>query len=324
MTIGKVALIAGVLVLIGAIAVLSSWSGSKALRVSRAQVASRTSPAPLVPRSATAPQLATSNAMIHLTPRQRFRRAGDYAAFVDEIAAPAGAGDPEAQFVMAQALRYCDQGIGRFFRKPDGSARSLNDAQLRWANRPAGKQAEIAEVYDRCHAFLDDSEAHAATRSWSQWLSNAAAAGYPAAEAKQADFLRAAALTSTNDALTTGAPSLLDNARDLAVAAAASGDPDALATMANWVDAKSRSNEESGELSAAWLLIACERGFDCGASSEWMRGVCNWDPQCGPAETYENILRRQFGSRFDQVQRLATDIGTAVDAKDAEGIRSHL
>jgi len=261
-----------------------------------------------------------------LTLRARFRKSRDYAALVDEIASAARSGDPEAGYLMAEALKYCDQNIKRFFSKPDGSTRALNDAQIKWANRPAGYQEEIVDVYNRCHSFIDNTERKSETALWSTWLDKEAAAGYPAAEAQQADDMRTAAVLAAANRSSQGADasSTLARARNLALSAAQSGDPDALITMANWVDAKKHSPEDYGNLVSAWQLAACQRGYDCGENSDWLRSLCNWDPQCGNDETVEDYLQRQLGTRFDDVKNLADAIGSTVDAKNAAGIESYL
>jgi hypothetical protein len=236
---------------------------------------------------------------------------------VNELVASARGGNQSAAYVVGEALKYCDENLSRFFRKPNGSVRSLNDAQTRWANRPAGYQAEMVDVYERCHSFLDDAELKAAPSSFSNWLDQAAAAGYPPAQAEKADAIRVGLLLGDNSA---AQAVTLDNARNLAVSAAQSGDPDALIKMMNWVEVKNRTLEEYGDLVSAWELLACQRGYDCGESSEWLRSMCNWDPQCANGETVADYLQRQLGTRFDDVQNLAKAIAAAVDAKDGAAI----
>jgi hypothetical protein len=253
--------------------------------------------------------------------RDRLRKSRDYAVLVSELVASARGGNQSAAYVVGEALKYCDENLSRFFRKPDGSVRSLNDAQTRWANRPAGYQAEIVDVYERCYSFLDDAEPRTAPSSWSNWLDQAAAAGYPPAQAEKADAIRIGALRDDHSTLQSVT---LDNARNLAVSAAQSGDPDALIKMANWVDSKNRTSEEYGNLVSAWQLLACQRGYDCGESSEWLRSMCNWDPQCASGQTVADYLQRQLGTRFDDVQKLAKTIAAAVDGQDGAAIQSHL
>lgn len=258
--------------------------------------------------------------------RERFRRSKDYAEFVKSISAAAGAGERDAEYFTAEALKYCDENLNRFFRTPGGTTRSLNDAQQKWASRPAGYQQEIVVTYDRCHAFLEEPELQDATSAWKSWLKRSADAEYPPAEAEQADLMRITALVSGGGtgATSDGGPTAYEQAKSLALMAVQSGDPDTFIKMANWVDGKSHAPEEYENLVSAWQLLACQRGLDCGPTSEWLRSMCNWDPQCAEGQTVSDYLQRRLGSRFDDVQRLATDIARAVDAKDVAGIQSHL
>jgi len=120
-------------------------------------------------------------------------------------------------------------------------------------------------------------------------------------------------------------PPTVGPARDLAVAAALSGDPDSIFEMMNWVDGTTHSTEESRVLLGAWGLLACQRGYDdCGPSSQWLSSVCTWDVQCAEDKSVIDTLRRQYGDRFDDVQDLANSIGLAIDQKDQKAVESFL
>jgi hypothetical protein len=54
------------------------------------------------------------------TLRQRFREANDYSQLVKDVEAQAVAGDPEAQYVTAEALRWCSQTLKLYFIRPNG------------------------------------------------------------------------------------------------------------------------------------------------------------------------------------------------------------
>ncbi len=260
-----------------------------------------------------------STTQTQLTLRERFRASRDYAEFIRRIEPAARAGDVEAEFLVAEALKYCDENVKRFFRTRKGAERSLDDAQLKWAHMPAGYQHEIVDVYDRCQAFLADPEMSGTATPWRPWLDKAAAAGYAPAQAEKADGLRVAA------SLGDGAdPAGQEQARALALLAVKSGDPDAVVKMANWVSGKDRSPEEYGDLVSAWQLLACQRGYDCGPRSEWLRSMCNWDPQCADGQSVEEYLQRQLGSRYDEVRKLAAAIGNAVDEKNTAAIQPYL
>jgi hypothetical protein len=252
--------------------------------------------------------------------------ARDYAAFVATIRASADAGDPQAQYLTARALRYCDEALKRYFRTTAGGARSLTEAQRHWANRPPSYQQLIANAYERCHVYAEDQSPEHATSAWGPWLAQAAAAGFAPAQSEQAELMRLASL----DAAATGAAGPLptqdtNHARDLALVAVLSADPDSILVMANWVDSTRRPAEEYAALVSAWQLLACQRGYEgCMAGSDWVLSVCTTDPQCSPEDAMTDALRRQLGNRFDEVQGLANAIGAAVDAGDPAAIESFL
>jgi hypothetical protein len=259
--------------------------------------------------------------------RTQFRRSKNYAALVRDIAAPATAGDPTAEYLTARALKYCNDTIRLHFRNRQGVSRTRNEVEVRIGKYPVGLQQEILEAYDRCHEFLADSGQPDSMSVWKSWLDRASAAGYAPAESlkaglsREADLLRDAQNASGGDVV----PPTYGPARDLALHAVMSGDPDSIMEMANWVDGTKHSVDESADLLGAWHLLACERGYDdCGPQSEWLREMCNWDPQCADDSSITDSLKRQFGSRFEDVQNLAKSIGLAIDQKNQQAIESYL
>ncbi len=258
--------------------------------------------------------------------RRKLRLSRNYAAFVRDLSAAVRSGDPEAEYVSAEALQYCDEELKRFFRLPNGRLRTLPEAQSRWANRPAGYQAEIVDVYDRCHEFLDDPDNAPTAFSWKSLLDRAAASGHPAADAEEADLIRAEATLSGGVVKPDGndTPLTLQDAKNLALSGAGSGDPDALMRMSNWIDSKNRTPEEYGDLVSAWQIAACQHGYDCDQNSDWLRSLCNHDPQCAGGETYLDYFRRHLGSRFDDVLNLGNQIDNAVTSGDPAAVQAHL
>ncbi len=164
-----------------------------------------------------------------------------------------------------------------------------------------------------------------ATTAWTSWLDKASTAGYPPAQSLKADVSRRAELMgdAANAAAGDLVPPTAGPARDLALAAVLSGDPDSIFEMMNFVDGTKHSTEDYGILAAAWGLLACQRGYDdCGPSSEWLRSVCSWDVQCADDNSVTDSLKRQFGDRFDDVQNIANSIGLAIDQKDQKAVES--
>src|SRR6202035_5498724 len=191
-------------------------------------------------------------------------------------------GEPIAQHLTARALKYCNDiaNLHKSFRNPGGSLQTRNEVEVRVGKYPVGLQQEILEAYDRCHDFSADTSHADATAAWESWLDKASTAGYTPAQSLKADVLRQeewmhdAANASAGDII----PPTAGPARDLALVAVLSGDPDSIFEMMNWVDGTKHSTQDSGNLAGAWGLLACQRGYDdCGPKSQWLRSVCSWD-----------------------------------------------
>lgn len=239
--------------------------------------------------------------------RDRFREAKDYARFVAEIAPLASTGNPEAEYLMAKSLKWCAQISRLYFVKPNSEVRTLEEVQAIAAARPVGlSQEEIVMIYTRCRGFLEDPEMLKTSLTWNQWLDKAVDAGYPAAIAQQALLSEEA------------------QARDLALSAVQSGDPDAIFSMSDWVRTGTRTEEETATLISAWKILACQKGYDCGPGSDWMLSACSWNPQCANGRTYTDVLQRQLGSQYDEAVRLANSISQAIVSKDVQALRSYL
>ncbi len=257
--------------------------------------------------------------------RAAFRQASDYHEFVGGIRHSADAGDPVAEFLVAKALRYCADNL-RMFLAIDGTRRTLDEVQVRMAQIP-GAFERSNEVYRHCHTYLENPALAPLTADWKRWLDSAATAGYPPAITEKADVMRVADLMKDAAGADAGdvIPPTEGPARELALAAVKSGDPDSILGMVNWVDGTKRNGEANFDLESAWELLACRRGYDdCGANSELVRSVCMFDAQCQNDAGVIESLRRRLGNRFDDVDRLATEIGVAVDSGSSKAIEAFL
>jgi hypothetical protein len=271
------------------------------------------------------PTLPASTSIVNL--RVQFRQSRNYAEFVRGLAGAATTGDPIAEYLTARALKYCHDNAHWLFQTPVGSLRTRNELEVRVGKYPLSLQQEILEAHHRCQGFSQDATQTDATSAWESWLDKASAAGYPPAQSLKADVSRQAELMRDAANATGGdiVPPTVGPARDLALVAALSGDPDSIFEMMNWVDGTKHSTDDYGALSGAWGLLACQRGYDdCGPTSQWLRSVCSWDVQCADDNSVVDTLRRQFGERFEDVQNLANAIGQAIDHKDQPAIESYL
>jgi len=249
--------------------------------------------------------------------------AKDYAAYAKSIRPDAEGGSIEAQYFLSAALRYCKENLGIFFLIPGKPSRTLVEAQYRWAKRPLGLRQEIDDTYARCHAFLEDPAAASQMAEADDWLDKASAGAYPLAQMKKA-ILQFQATMVASASQKANLPSR-DQVQGLALQALeSSSDPEIIWTMTDLANELDTPAENRGIVSSAWQLLACQRGYDCSADAEWLRNVCNYDPGCYTGETGEDYLERHLGAHLDQAQRVATAIGTAIDAKDWDLLTSYL
>jgi hypothetical protein len=261
------------------------------------------------------------------TLRQRFREAKDYAQLVKEFEAEAVAGDPEAQYVTAEASRWCGQTLKLYFIRPNGQIKTLDQVQERRATQSAGiSQDELMQVYTRCHGFLEDPDLQRSMTLWSQWLDRSVAANFPAAMAEKARLMESDVLQASGGQLPSSQTAFgtEDEAMDLALRAVWSEDPDAIFMMRDWVRSGNRTEEENATIISAWQILACQKGYDCSPTSDLMKGLCDWDVQCADGQPYTQYFQRQLGTQYDDALRLAKAIENAIAAKDVQAIRSYL
>jgi hypothetical protein len=266
------------------------------------------------------------------TLRQRFRGAKDYAQLVKEIGPAAADGNAEAQYVTAEALRWCAQELKVRFIRPNGQVRTLDQVQARRAMQPAGlSQEELTTIYTRCQGFLENPQLLKNTGSWEQWLDKAVSVNYPAAMAEKARLLEGEIMLASVSQLPRdqqphdqSAAVTEDEVRDLALRAVRSGDPDAIFDMSEWVRAGDRTTEEDATLISAWQMLACQKGYDCGPNSDFMKFRCDWDPQCSDRDSYVEYFQRHLGTEYDDALGLAKTIEQAIAANDVRAIRSLL
>lgn len=259
--------------------------------------------------------------------RQRFREAADYAQFVASIAPLASAGNAEAEYLTAKSLRWCAEISRLYLRKSNGDPRTLEEVQANAAAKPSGLSREtIAMIHARCRGFLEDPDLHKMSLSWNQWLDKAADDGNPAAIALRASLLQSQLMLESHSTLPhpERAADAEAQARELAISSAESGDPDAIFLMSDWVRTGQRTDQETATLIYAWKILACQNGYDCGASSDWMLSACSWNPQCADGRTYTDFLQRELGSQYDDAVRLAKSISEAVASKDTQTLRNYL
>ena len=240
----------------------------------------------------------------------------------------ATAGNTEAQYLTAKALKWCAQTMHLYFIRPNGEVHTLEEVQARLAAKPVGiSEQALATIYSRCQGFLESPELRKSTGSWSEWLDKSADGGYPAAIAQRAANLEFQLTLESHSSLPhedrgTDAEA---QAKELALSAAESGDPDAIFLMSEWVRAGNRTQDETATVINAWKILACQKGYDCGPNSDWIMSACIGNPQCADGGTYVDYLQNQLGgSQYDDALRMAKLIDEAITAKDVQTLRSYL
>jgi hypothetical protein len=316
-----------IVVVIGAIA-FASW---KALESRSGDAPARQAPL-TVEQVATKPSVVTaanspvaSKATQSL--RQRFREAADYAQFVAGIAPLANSGNAEAEYLTAKSLKWCAEVSRLYFQKSTGEVRTLEEVQANAAARPVGLSSETIEmIYARCRGFLEDPELRKMPLTWNHWLDKATLDGSPAAIALHASLSESQLMLESHSTIPHPDRGLDAEvqARESALSAVESGDPDAIFSMSDWVRTGQRSVQETAVLIDAWKILACQSGYDCGPNSDWMISACSWDPQCANDRTYTDYLQQQLGSQYDDAVRLAKSIGEAIASKDSQALKNYL
>jgi TPR repeat protein len=251
--------------------------------------------------------------------RGAFAKATDYYAFVRDSILAARAGNPQAEFYVSEALDFCSYGYKIFFHQGKGETPpSLEEAIGRLTGRAPNSVPVIREVYERCHALMENDIRQWGTRE--EWLSKAADAGVPAAQAKAAGEL----ITSTGLAEAERPPPITAHEQDPRVLfrrAVESRDPEALYTLAGFQGSlNERTNsaaqrQQSFKDRLAWILVACQAGYDCGEDARWHKLMCVLDSQCGSHESgLDWVYRVAQAGHLDGLDERAAELSAKLEA----------
>ena len=249
--------------------------------------------------------------------RAQFHSADDYWDLAESLYVPARQGDPAAQYWLSRALSYCEGLYDWYFivHLSNGAVRhrTLDEAQQLTAARPLFTVDDVRDIQNRCQRLRSaDGPPFGTSR---EWLDSATAANYPMAQASAARY-RAVQVRQT-DADAAGAAR--EDARRLAFEAMRSHDPEVMVQLGD-VAANLAGNDPAEARKQQWLwpLAACLREAKCESMSEWMHLFCNVDTQCQPFETPVDVIRRQAGNDFDEIERRARELNEKIDAGTLE------
>jgi hypothetical protein len=246
------------------------------------------------------------------------RQADDYWAFARTAHEAAVRGDGAAQWHLGLALNECDFTYKTYFLQsvPGGGTRyrTVDEARehaIKNIVRPQfTTDEEFTILQKKCGRLVQASDRPFGTGE--DWTEAAVASGYPLAQAAKAYTL---ALQGRYDRETEKAPARLAEARSLAMDALRTKDPDVFLQMAGVSEALTgRSDAEARKQGLSWTLVSCLRSPDCESLQETMRLRCKFDTQCQPYETPLDIIRRDAGNDFDEVERRARELNEKIDA----------
>jgi hypothetical protein len=246
--------------------------------------------------------------------RARFRAAGDYLEFAQQVLPAARAGDAAAQFYLSSALGYCESLYEWYFveRSRDGRVRhrTLDEAQQITTVRPYFTADDVRDIQSRCQRLRsrDDAPFGAAN----QWFDAALTQGYPLAQANAAFTL---AVQSSQRGDIQKVRIAREEARRLAFDSLRDGDVEAM--MQTGEVGAYLAGEGSAQAPVrrwSWLLAASLRGGDSPEMLEWMRMACRIDTQCQPYEAPADVIRRKAGNDLGEVERRAREINEKIES----------
>ena len=249
--------------------------------------------------------------------RAQFRAADDYWDLAQSFYVPARQGDAAAQYWLSRALGYCESMYDWYFivHQSNGTVRhrTLDEAQQLTASRPVFTADDVRDIQERCQRLRSaDAPPFGTSR---EWLDAATTANYPLAQASAARY-RAVQVRQTD---VDAAHAARDDARRLAFDALRSRDPEVMAQLGDVAaNLAGDDPDEARKQQWLWPLAACLREAKCESMSEWMHLFCNIDTQCQPFETPVDVIRRQAGNDFDEIERRARELNEKIDAGTLE------
>lgn len=269
---------------------------------------------PAQPRPGDAPAATASKPDLYA----QLRASNDYHEFASQIIDAARKGDPSAQYYLSSALTYCESLYDWYFivYGPDGTPRhrTLDEAQQLTAERSVFTPDDVRDIQQRCQKLRKAKPPPFGTSQ--EWLAAAMTSDFPLAQVSSAlNFAMQGHQRGDADK----ALASREEARRLAFEALRTRDPKVMAQVGQ-VAANLAGDDAAAARKAqwAWPLAACLREAQCESLTEWMRLFCNVDTQCQPFETPLDIIRRQAGNDYDEIERRARELNEKLDAGTLE------
>lgn len=246
-----------------------------------------------------------------------FAHASNYWDFAHQILSAAKSGDADAQYYLYHALTQCASDNKMYFVRA-GQVQTLEQA-LQWAQRRNLSPDYARTVYERCHEFLGGDSTDLGNAS--EWLSEAMEAGQPQAQADTALDRIVQQQIQVAQQTATGSSSSFDSSPDgqdpraLLRLAVESKNPDVLFAVGGAQGYLLPPGSDTKVSQLAWYLVACQRGLDCSANSDWVRISCATTiTLCAGLNSSIPFVQILAGQDWNSVQEYASEINAKLDS----------
>jgi hypothetical protein len=247
--------------------------------------------------------------------REDLKNAEDVWEFASSVLAEAKRGNGAAQYYLALALYDCRAFDQMYFRNGNHH-RTYDEAMQNAVNRGGINWEYVSRVFKRCKRLVEDEEAPFGNPD--DWMMAASENRNPLAQAQTAVNM---AWKARSEGQADRARDERDEARRLAFEALRTKDPAALVLVGDVASALDQRQGADNPHEWVWLLAACGRGLDCSRQSAWYQLRCSADPKCQPSDNgVVDVVRREAGSRFLELERRAKELNTKLDQDQFEDL----
>jgi TPR repeat protein len=256
---------------------------------------------------------------------RRFHESTDDFSLAKEMAAASLEGDGQAQYRLGRLLLRCEVYKRILVPYGEGSVADLVETHLAGSTFTEQGRAEFRRGALRCgRLFTEDPFADfdlpQSAGDFRYWGDQAVASGDPLAVINRA-FRSATDRTSSDDPGEEQAfrNSLLGDARRVVF----SGDAAALYVLGGLFSHPSIAADlEDGY---AWIVAACESGYDCSNANPDVGGGCVERGTCEPGHTFLDVLQKDLGAgKYGAIYASAQDIKYKIKTNDWDGMQQYL
>jgi hypothetical protein len=196
-------------------------------------------------------------------------------------------GDVDAQFLLYEAVSYCDETYRAYFDR--GNQRLSLDESLLWAStRPPVSMEDIRLAHWRCSTWKSADRSEYGGAEW--WLQKATDAGLPEALAVTGKKLLLEAGRAQGDERKAAAKRA--EGRKNLLAALNKANAAAIWTVGESLMMLGGASAVEHDQQLVWHLAACRQGYDCSAQADWVVTTCAHDSNCPPGQTGVELIQQ--------------------------------